>query len=160
LPRPLEEGTYREFVATATSLGGVYRVMGVLLAYTGCRISELRTARWHQFDLVTAPCWYIEGKASNRRGPKTRQVPLHPEVVPILAGWRSECGSVDWLFPSPVSWASCIGATTFRKLFMELCEAADIEQCVPHSSATPSPHRRSTDRGTSGPSRSSSDTKA
>jgi integrase/recombinase XerC len=138
LPRPMPEEDHTAFIDAALRLGGRYRVMGLLFALTGCRFSEVRRARWHQFHLGDNPCFFAEGKGSARRGPKTRQIPLHPVLVPILAGWRSECGSVEWLFPTApgkgyaVSLNGCIGATFFRELFYEICDAAGIERIVPH----------------------------
>lgn len=133
LPRPRSEEDFAEFVAAATRLGGEHEVVGALLAYTGCRISEIEHARWSQFDLHSHdPSWFIDGKGSRRRGPKVRKVDLNRSLLAALLRYRVASNSADWLFPSTQSMSGHRGQTSLRTLVTAICEAAAIERATPH----------------------------
>lgn len=133
LPRPRSEEEYAEFVAAAHRLGGEHEVVGCILAYTGCRISEVEHARWSQFDLhSSSPCWFIDGKGSHKRGPKVRKVDLNRTLLSVLLRYRVSSNSADWLFPSTQSMSGHRGQTSLRTLVTAICEAAEIERATPH----------------------------
>lgn len=133
IPRPVETDDFARLIAAARDLGGIHHVVGFMLAYTGCRISEMRLARWSQFELRSgAPVWYISGKGSGRRGPKERQVPLHPQLVTALTAWRVARESSTVLFPSSASASGFLSDTKMRSLVYEIAEQAGIDKVVPH----------------------------
>lgn len=133
LPRPVDTNEYLGLVDVAVEMGGAHEVIVLMLAYTGCRISELRLARWDQIDLGTAkPGWRIRGKGSNRSGPKDRLVPLNAALVPVLRRWRGVCGSGRWLFPSDRSASGVLSDPTVRRHLYEVNERAGGDHVVPH----------------------------
>lgn len=133
LPRPRSEADYAEFVTAAHLLGGEHEVIGCILAFTGCRISEVEHARWSQFDLhSSSPSWFIDGKGSRRRGPKVRKVDLNRSLLAVLLRHRLVSNSADWLFPSTQSATGHRGQTSLRKMVTSICEAALIERATPH----------------------------
>lgn len=133
LPRPVPAEVYSALREAADELGGIHRILGALLADTGCRINEARTARWHQFELRgDDPSWRIEGKGSRRRGPKVRVVPVNAHLRSALAAWRAECPSADWLFPSDRSSTGYVSRTTLARALEEVCEVAACDRVVPH----------------------------
>lgn len=132
LPRPLSEEGHERFLAATHALGGVHRVIGLLFATTGVRFSGLQHARWGQFELRgDAPLWRIEGKGSGRRGPKSYQVPLHGEVVPVIVAWRLQCSSPEWVLPGGTR-AGHISERMMRGAFADICQLAGLPGVVPH----------------------------
>jgi len=133
LPRPVAEVDYAEALAAAREMGGIWRAFGSIMCLTGCRMSEARRARWHQFELRgDNPVWYIEGKGSKRRGPKIRQVPLTAELVAALKQWRAESPSPDWVFPSDLSSTGHVSASYLNHVLTEVCEQARIDRATAH----------------------------
>lgn len=133
LPRPVPEVDYGQMLAAAREMGSIWRTFGSLVCLTGCRMSEARKARWHQFELRgDNPVWYIEGKGSKRRGPKVRQVPLTAPLVDALLAWRRECPSPDWVFPSEHSATGYVSASYLNQVLTEICEQARIERATAH----------------------------
>lgn len=133
LPRNFTADEYSRLITASHKLGGRHAVVGLLLCYTGCRITELRTARWEQFVLDDEVGeWRIEGKGSRRRGPKVRVVPLHPAVVPALRSWRLETSGA-WLFPSSqLTIPGPISDPWLRTIVREIADVAGVEECTPH----------------------------
>lgn len=121
LPRPVAVETYERFITASDELAGKHRVLGYLLAYTGCRISEARTGRRSQFDL-TGRSWRIEGKGSRRRGPKERVVAVHPALGTVIGAWPEP----DWMFPSPHR-DGPIHRTTIGVLFRQIADHAALD---------------------------------
>jgi integrase len=133
LPRPVAAVTYDAIRDAADQLGGIHRILGALLADTGCRIGEARRARWHQFELRgDEPTWHIEGKWSRRRGPKIRAVPVNAHLRGALTAWRAECTSADWLFPSIKSRTGYLAFSTLGRHLEEVCEMAGAERITAH----------------------------
>lgn len=132
IPNPIAVEHYEAFLAGAHALGGVHETFGGLLGYTGCRISEARNARWSQFELtVSEPVWRILGKGSGRRGPKPRDVPVHPDLLIVLVQWRSATDSPDWVFPSPRRDAP-LSNSTMATLMHEIVEEAGLGHITAH----------------------------
>lgn len=130
LPRPHSRDDRAVFVSTAREMGGVHEVVGVLFASTGARFSSVRYARWHQLDLREEPYWHLVGKGSNRSGPRTHAIPLHPVAANVLRAWQGRCGSRDWVFPGG-SRGGVISETGLRQVYRDVCEQAGLES-VPH----------------------------
>lgn len=132
LPRPLSADGHARFVDATRELGGVHEVVGLLLATTACRFTELQRARWTQFDLGPGDAlWRISGKGSGRRGPKPRLVPIHSAVAPVLRKWRAAVAPADWLFPGG-SRDGHVSPTALRATFREICDVAGLDDVVPH----------------------------
>lgn len=135
LARPINSTSREAFISAAQQLGDVYEVVGLMLALTGCRITELRTALWADIDLAGGePTWYVRGKGSGRAGPKERAVPLADALLPVLQRWRAECGSSVFLFPTKQgrSKYGMVCDPTFRKYVYVINAVADIGHVVPH----------------------------
>ena len=100
---------------------------------TGCRISEARLARWDAFAFDDdRPTWRIVGKGAGRRGPKERDVLLHPDAVRVLVDWRDQCGSRVWVFASPCR-PGPIADGTMRRVVYQIADAAGVlERVNPH----------------------------
>jgi integrase/recombinase XerD len=58
------------------------RIVGYLLAYTACRLDEIRNLRWRDVDFE-AQTLLIHGK-----GDKYRALDIHPRLMPELRRWR------------------------------------------------------------------------
>lgn len=67
-----------------------------LLAMLACRPSEIREARWDEFDLDAA-LWTIPAERMKRR--REHLVPLPLQAVELLRGLRNLTGSYPLLFP-------------------------------------------------------------
>lgn len=133
LPRPFSAEVLTDLLAAARLIGGVHQLVAEMLAYTACRRCEVRTAAWHQFDLdATNPVWYIAGKGAQRRGPKPRQVPLHPSLLTTLRAWRAADPHATVLFPSTRSRDGCLSTTTIGAITDAVCAAAGVERATPH----------------------------
>lgn len=132
-PRPVAPITYDEIRASADRLGGMHRILGALLTDTGCRISEARGARWHQFELRgSEPVWWIEGKGSRRKGPKIRPVSVNEHLRACLLAWQAETRTVDWLFPSDRSATGYVARCTLARRLDEICAEAMVDRITPH----------------------------
>lgn len=133
LPRPTGTEEFAAFIDAAHRLGGEHDVLGCLLGFTGCRISEAEHARWSEFDLRSdSPAWYITGKGSRKRGPKIRKVDVNSTLHGVLARYRAQTTSADWLFPSTRSMTGHRGQTSLRRMVADICEEAKIERVPPH----------------------------
>jgi integrase len=132
-PRPVRGDVFDRLQDAAAALGGMHEVAAVLLAGTGCRVSEARLARWDQFVLDGDPVWEVAGKGRRRKGPKLRTMPLHESAVRVLRGWRRDCGSGVWVFGSPVRPGRPVVDTTMRAIVYRIAEAAGVDERVnPH----------------------------
>jgi integrase len=58
------------------------RIVAYLLAYTACRLDEIRSLRWRDVDFEAATL-LIHGK-----GDKYRVLDIHPHLMPELRRWR------------------------------------------------------------------------
>lgn len=130
-PDPVQDPVFDRLRAAAAGLGGVHQVAAVLLATTGCRITEARCARWEAFDLDGSR-WRIVGKGSKRRGPKQRVVPLHESAVAVLAAWRHVCGSDVHVFPSRLVAGRPVTDCTMRNIVYRVSDAARVAHVNPH----------------------------
>ena len=133
-PQPIAETAFGALRAAAAGLGGEHHALAALLATTGCRISEARTARWDAFSFDGDTCtWRINGKGSARRGPKLRDIPLHPSTVTVLTAWRQQCPSRTWVFPSPCAAGRPLADNTMRQRVYDIADAAGVADHVnPH----------------------------
>lgn len=132
LPRALSDEGHERFLAAARALGGVHEVIGLVFATTGCRFSELRRARWPEFELRgEAPWWRITGKGAARRGPRIRQVPLHPLVAPVVVAWEHRGGSPEWVLPGQTPDVHASEAW-LRDRFREITVLAGLDGTTPH----------------------------
>jgi integrase len=130
-PRPISDTDFLRFVAAARELGGEHEVIALMFALTGARFAEVRFARWSQFDLGgTQPRWHVQGKGSQRRGPKVRVVPLHPELVAVLDLWRVRAES-ERVLPGGARDGG-IGEKSMRDAFRDVCTHAGLFPFVPH----------------------------
>ena len=121
-----------------------------LLYGTGCRISELvhlELADLHRHPVAPEFDRYAVvhiryGKASPGGGPRRRAVQMVlPWVVQALQQYvewvRPELPAGPWLFPSertdPRGGQTHVGAVAFRRVFREICDAAELDELVvPH----------------------------
>ena len=90
-PRPVPEGSV--VTALDNCENNEQRLMVLLAAYAGLRVSEIASLRT---DALTSHGLRVQGK-----GGKERIVPVHPVVVGPLAEHIKRSDSV-WVFPSPV----------------------------------------------------------
>lgn len=73
------------------------RVAMLLLALNGCRPSELREAKWSEFDLDAA-LWVVPAERMKKRRPHT--IPLAPKSVELLLEQRERSGFFEFVFPN------------------------------------------------------------
>lgn len=107
--------TYEPFVLTLAQcveilahLSGMYRVLVLLCAATGLRISEALALRWLDIDWANSWIRVIRAYVYGRFGPpkskaSKKPVPLHPLLAESLAAWRKEtpyAADDDFVFPS------------------------------------------------------------
>lgn len=130
LPRPIAENEHPRYLTAADSLTNTHRVVGYLWGYTGARFSEIRFARWIDFELRTDPRWRVVGKGSGRRGPKERVVPLNSQLVDALRAHRATTPRCEYVLPGQRHpW---IGENHLYDLHHDICTAAGLEGTVPH----------------------------
>lgn len=86
----------------------MYRVLVLLCAATGLRISEALALRWLDIDWANSWIRVIRAYVYGRFGPpkskaSKKPVPLHPLLAESLAAWRKEtpyAADDDFVFPS------------------------------------------------------------
>lgn len=76
-----------------------------ILPYVFVRSSELRGAKWVEFDFTKAE-WTIPAPRMKMRKPHI--VPLATQVVSLLEELREHSGQSEYVFPSPFSSSKCI----------------------------------------------------
>lgn len=89
------------------------RVLHAIMFLTGSRRSEITALRWRHYDAEVEPLGRLvvanSGKRKGTKTGKTRTVPVHPTLAPILAEWRRSGweelvgrapGPEDFLVPS------------------------------------------------------------
>ncbi len=120
-PRPVETPHLRSLLARR--LHPRTRMMVLLAAYEGLRVSEVASVRGESVDRL-AELLYVIGK-----GGKPRRIPLHPLIVEESAGWPSE----GWWFPGRSDGAH-VRAGSVSDTVSDAMRAAGIERpLTPHS---------------------------
>ena len=74
----------------------VVRTAMLLAAHTFTRPTELRAARWEEFDLEAGK-WLVPKERTKLR--RDHLVPLSPSVLALLRAHQGVVGTVGWLFP-------------------------------------------------------------
>lgn len=97
-----------------------------LLLLTGCRVGELLSADWSQFDLG-AGVWVKPASATKQR--KLHRIPLSAAAVEVLAGMRATAGGAA-LFPGRRRADGRRG--TLRAFWVTVCQSAGIENLRIH----------------------------
>ena len=72
----------------------------LLLALNGCRPSELREARWEEFNFDEA-LWHIPAERMKMRRPHT--LPLSSKSMALLSEQKMRTGSYGYVFPNRVN---------------------------------------------------------
>lgn len=85
-----------EFIAKVAELDDMASKCLMFIAWTACRSSEARQARWHEFDLDEG-LWTIPHERMKAK--KTHIVPLQPELVKMLKKMYRIPGT-DLVFPN------------------------------------------------------------
>ena len=70
--------------------------------YTGMRKGELYGLRWSDVNLMAATLRIAYSYDSTPKSGKTRSVPIHPQLLPILRKWRKECPQTPQSLVFPV----------------------------------------------------------
>lgn len=83
-----------------------------LLLFTFVRPSELRLAKWSEFDLQAAD-WRIP--AERMKMGEAHLVPLSSQAVELLRELRALTGHQEWLFPNVRRPRHCMSATSFNR---------------------------------------------
>ena len=68
------------------------------LLYTGMRKGELRNLEWEDIDFERQTIKIQEKDEWEPKGGKSREVPIHDEIYPILKRQEKRNGSVQWVF--------------------------------------------------------------
>jgi len=100
--------TLSQCVDIMANLSGMYRVLVLLLAATGLRISEGLALLWSSIDwgnsCIRVTRAYVYGKFGPPKSKASkRPVPLHPMLAESLRAWRNEspyAADEDLVFPS------------------------------------------------------------
>jgi site-specific recombinase XerD len=123
VPRALDHEQVTAILMAADRHPGPYRVATYLMAYAGMRIGEVAALRWSDIEGT----WFrVLGK-----GARERMLPIHPELVAVLAVWRSESSSAHWLFPSPHPRCEHVTPGTVRHHVIGFAAEAGVKM-VPH----------------------------
>lgn len=90
----------------------IVRTALLLAAHTFQRPTELRSARWEEFDLEAGK-WTLPSERMKKR--RDHLVPLSPQVVKMLKAHQGVVGTQGWLFPGmrrdqPISEGTLNGA--------------------------------------------------
>ena len=89
----------------------------LLCAHTFCRPSEVREAKWNEFDFERAE-WHIPAERMKMGRPHI--VPLSKQVLLILEEAKQACCGSEFVLPSPWRGDKCIGPDAFRMAFRRL----------------------------------------
>ena len=127
LPKPLSPDDHLQWIEAAHRLGGIFEELGLLMATSGARMSEVSEAQWADIDFSGAT-WRIRGKGSNRSGIRWRQLPLHPSVVILLKNRRTRLGGI-YVFEEK---GHPIGSNKLRAKVITIGEAAGLGHVIPH----------------------------
>jgi integrase len=92
-----------DFVAALEIYDGdiVTKLAMKLLLLTFVRTSEIRFARWSEFERIDSdqPLWRIPAERMKMR--RDHLVPLAPQAIEVLELLRKRTGNSEFLFPSP-----------------------------------------------------------
>src|SRR5262249_48148889 len=89
----------------------VVRIMCIVIACLGLRVSELLGLQWGDFDWtrleVHIQRGFVGGDVGEVKTKKSsRQLPIHPSLMKVLLDYRKAVATSssdnDWLFPSPL----------------------------------------------------------
>lgn len=130
LPRPIPEEAFLALIAAAHRVGGQAETLVLLFAWTGCRFSEARRARVGDFDFGVQATWRARGKASRRKGPQPRQIPIRAELAVVVAAAGRGRDRSEYLFAGPTG--ELRSESWIRDLFKSVCADAGLEGVVPH----------------------------
>ena len=89
----------------------------LLCAHTFCRPSEVRCAKWSEFDLVQCE-WHIP--ASRMKMGRPHIVPLSRQVVDILAEAKKYAKGSPYVLPSQRDTQKCLCSSAFKQAFRRL----------------------------------------
>ena len=100
--------TLSQCVDIMANLTGMYRVLVLLLAATGLRISEGLALLWSNIDWANSCIRVVRAYVYGKYGPpkskaSKKPVPLHPMLAESLRAWRNETAypaNEDLVFPS------------------------------------------------------------
>jgi integrase len=100
----------------------------ILMALTGCRIGEVRSARWSGYDARRGTLT-VDGKTGER------DVALNDEACQLLNWLRARSPDQLAVVGSGVDWDGAIvrhSASSITKVLASLCEQAGVQRVSPH----------------------------
>lgn len=100
--------------------------IALVLCYSGMRINELLQMERENVHLADR---YMVGGEKTDAG-RNRTIPIHREIVPIIAKWM-DGNSARWLLHTSAGTAK--DADNVRKTFRSLMKACSIEGATPHT---------------------------
>lgn len=108
-----------------------YRLLLDIARYTGERwgalvqlgINDVYDENWHPRSTITFRAQTRKAAPSGKR--TTRQVPIHPQLMELLEGYRPENAS-GWLFPSRIDYSSHITLRAADLMFRAAVEASSL----------------------------------
>lgn len=89
----------------------------LLCAHTFCRPSEVRCAKWSEFDLSLG-VWHIPAERMKMGRPHT--VPLSRQTLNILAEAKKYAQGSPYVLPSPRDPQKCLCSSAFKQAFRRL----------------------------------------
>jgi integrase len=97
-----------------------------LLLLTGCRVGELLSADWSQFDL-RAGIWVKPASATKQK--KLHRIPLSAAAIEVLVGMRETAAGAA-LFPG--RGRADRRRSTLKAFWVDVCQSAEIENLRVH----------------------------
>lgn len=126
IPKALSRQNALAIRGAARRLGPMLDALVTVFLFCALRHQEARTLEWRNVDLEDG---YVRfwGK-----GGKEASVPLHPEAIRTLLGWRDACPSPQWVFPSPRDPGRTVSKTWVQTHIRLVGDAAGVLELHPH----------------------------
>jgi integrase len=102
-----------------------------LCLLTGARVSEVKSARWDQFDLDHYPVLWTKKSAHTKQN-KLHHVPLNSEAEKLLKKIRRGADESPWVFPAGPRARDNEYIDNYKDTWAEVCKAAGVSNLRVH----------------------------
>ena len=121
--RHLSSEEVARFFAAMDQLPTSWKMLFTVSVVTGIRRENVLGMRWPDVDMDCSVWWLKRTK-----GDKPQAVPLPTALVGLLQGWREECASREWVFPS--SGAASGHTVEPKKRWAEIFNRDELHQII------------------------------
>lgn len=127
--RYLDGSEIGRFLVALHSLPTKWRLLFTVSLLTGIRRENVLAMRWSDIDMDRR-LWWLD----HTKGNKSQSVALPSALIPMLQEWRSQCESLEWVFPSKDSSTGHVMEP--KKRWAEIFDFDEVKQITERIVAT------------------------